>query len=177
MSGHNKWSQIKEKKGKEDAKKSKLFSILVKTITIEARKAAGNKNAPNLRAAVEKAKTVNMPSDNIERAIERGFGALGGGLEEVVYEAYGPGGVAMIIEGLTDNKNRTTPEIRHFFSEHGGNLSAQGSVLWAFDKKENHWEAKTKVTLSPSDQNKLNDLLAVLEEHEDIKNIYTNICE
>lgn len=140
MSGHNKWSQIKHKKGAEDAKRSKLFSMLVRTITVEAKNANGNREAPSLKSAISRAKIANMPADNIERAIERGFGAGADNFEEVTYEAYGPGGVALIIIGLTDNKNRTTPEIKHLLSQHGANLGTQGSTLWAFKKNEsNDW--------------------------------------
>lgn len=175
MSGHNKWSQIKEKKGKEDAKKSKAFSMMAKTLAVEAKKAKGDKNAPNVRAAVERAKAINMPNDNIERAIAKGSGADAGAMEEVVYEAYGPGGVAFLIEGITDNKNRTTQEVKHIFSKNGGNLGAQGSVLWAFTKTaEGAWQAQNPVPLSDSDRPAFERIVDELEDHEDIKNIYTN---
>jgi YebC/PmpR family DNA-binding regulatory protein len=129
MSGHNKWSQIKEQKGKTDAQKSKIFSMYAKVISIEAKKAAGDRNAAGLKAAIDRAKAANVPNDNIERAVKKGFGGEGGSMEEVVYEGYGPGGIAFLLEGITDNKNRTTQEIKHILSKNGGNLGAQGSVM------------------------------------------------
>ena len=177
MSGHNKWTQIKHKKGAEDAKRSKLFSMLVRTITIEAKLAGGNREAPSLKAAVARAKAANMPLDNIERAVEKGFGAGADSFEEVIYETYGPGGVAILIIGLTDNKNRTTPEIKHILSKQGLSLSPQGSTQWAFVKKEDEWQAQNPVPLATTDQNKLQELLEVLNEHEDVKNVFHNAQE
>jgi len=177
MSGHNKWTQIKHKKGAEDIKRSKLFSMLVRTINVEARLANGNREAPGLKAAIVRAKAANMPLDNIERAIEKGFGAGAESFEEVVYEAYGPGGVALLIVGLTDNKNRTTPKIKHLFSKHGVNLSPQGATQWAFIKKEDEWQAQNTLPLAKAEQEKLQALLEALGEHEDIKNIFHNADE
>lgn len=175
MSGHNKWSQIKEKKGKEDAKKSKLFSMYSRQITIESKKAGGDHQLPNLRAAIDRAKAVNMPNDVIDRAVAKGAGAGAESFVEVIYEAYGPGGVALIIEGITDNKNRTTPEIRHLLADNGGNLGTQGSTLWAFTKGlGGAYTPNTKISLSPEDSNKLKNLLEKLESHEDIKTVCTN---
>lgn len=134
MSGHNKWSQIKLKKGKTDAKKGLVFSKLARQIANEARAAKGNKEAPALRAAIERARKENMPSDNIERAIKRATEAGAKQLEPVLYEAYGPGGVALIIETLTDNKNKTSAEIKHMLSEKGGHLASPGAAAWAFQK-------------------------------------------
>ncbi len=137
MSGHNKWSTIKHKKGRADAKRGKIFTKIIREITVSARESGGDVEAnPRLRAAVAAAKAANMPADNIKRAIDRGTGALPGvTYEEVRYEGYGPGGVAMMLECLTDNKNRTTPEVRHLFSKHGGNLGENGSVGWLFTRK------------------------------------------
>lgn len=174
MSGHNKWSQIKEKKGKTDAQKSKIFSMYAKVITMEAKKAKGDKNAPGLKAAIDRAKTFNVPNDNIERAVKKGMGAEANSMEEVIYEAYGPAGVAFLIEGITDNKNRTTQEIKHLLSKNGGNLGGQGSVMWAFTKTSDGYEAQTPLDLSPSDQENILKLYNELDGHEDIKNIYTN---
>ncbi|HRZ30198.1 MAG TPA: YebC/PmpR family DNA-binding transcriptional regulator [Candidatus Paceibacterota bacterium] len=175
MSGHNKWSQIKNKKGVTDAKRSKLFSMLVRMITMEAKKAGGNKEAPSLKSAIVRAKEANMPLDNIERAIQKGFGGGAENFEEVTYEAYGPAGVALIITGVTDNKNRTTPEIKHILSNHGGSLGAQGSTMWAFAKnEEGDFVPQTPLPLSEEDQEKLNNLVEEIEGHEDIKNIYHN---
>ncbi len=174
MSGHNKWSQIKNKKGVTDAKRSKLFSMLVRQITVEAKNAGGNREFSSLKSAVQRAKDENMPADNIERAIQKGFGGGANNFEEVIYEAYCPAGVAMIITGITDNKNRTTPEIKHLLSEHNGNLGAQGSVLWAFDKKDDNWEPKNLMELSQVDQEKILALIDELEDHDDIKGVYHN---
>ncbi|RMG85618.1 MAG: YebC/PmpR family DNA-binding transcriptional regulator [Chloroflexi bacterium] len=137
MSGHSKWSTIKRKKGAEDAKRGKIFTRLARDITLAARSGGGDENAnPKLKLAIQKAKAANMPKDNIERAIKRGTGEIDGGdMEELVYEGYGPEGVAFIVEALTDNKNRTLAEVKHAFSKGGGNLASAGSVLWQFDQK------------------------------------------
>ena len=175
MSGHNKWSQIKEKKGREDAKKSKLFSMYSRQITIESKRSSGDRNAPSLRAAIDRARAVNMPNDVIDRAVTKGAGGGSDSFEEVTYEAYGPGGVAIIIEGITDNKNRTTPEIRHLLSEHGGNLGTQGSASWAFQKSATGSIVPTTlIPLPESEADKLANLLEKLEDHEDIKRVVTN---
>src|SRR5687768_10888661 len=137
MSGHSKWSTIKHKKGAADAKRGKIFTRIIKEMTVAARLGGGDAEAnPRLRAAVAEAKANNMPKDNIERAIKRGTGEIEGvSYEEVTYEGYGPGGVAIIVEALTDNTNRTTPEIRHMFEKHGGSLGTPGSVRFQFAKK------------------------------------------
>jgi YebC/PmpR family DNA-binding regulatory protein len=137
MSGHSKWSSIKHKKAARDAKRGKLFTKLIKEITIAARLGGGDLNSnPRLRAAVTAARAQSMPNDNIERAIKKGTGELGGGqLEEVVYEGYGPGGVAVIVDVLTDNRNRVVAELRFIFSRHGGNLGEAGCVAWMFKKR------------------------------------------
>jgi YebC/PmpR family DNA-binding regulatory protein len=137
MSGHSKWSTIKHKKGAADAKRGKVFTRIIKEMTVAARLGGGDiEGNPRLRAAVAEAKASNMPKDNIDRAIKRGTGELEGAIyEEVTYEGYAPGGVAIIVEALTDNTNRTTPEIRHMFEKHGGNLGTPGSVRFQFEKK------------------------------------------
>lgn len=137
MSGHSKWSTIKHKKGAADAKRGKIFTRIIKEMTIAARLGGGDVDGnPRLRAAVAEAKANNMPKDNIDRAVKRGTGEIeGASYEEQVYEGYGPGGVAVIVETLTDNGNRTTPEIRRIFEKHGGNLGTPGSVRFQFDKK------------------------------------------
>src|ERR1700754_989625 len=137
MSGHSKWSTIKHKKGAADAKRGKIFTRILKEMTVAARMGGGDPNGnPRLRAAVAEAKASNMPKDNIDRAIKRGTGELEGATyEEITYEGYGPGGVAIICECLTDNTNRTTPEIRHTFEKYGGNLGTPGSVRFQFEKK------------------------------------------
>jgi YebC/PmpR family DNA-binding regulatory protein len=137
MSGHSKWSSIKHKKAARDAKRGKLFTKLIKEIMIAARLGGGDINAnPRLRTAVTTAKTQSMPNDNIDRAIKKGTGELGGvQLEQIAYEGYGPGGVALIVEALTDNRNRLVAEVRFIFSRHGGHLGEAGSVAWMFKKK------------------------------------------
>ncbi len=173
MSGHNKWSQIKEKKGATDAKRSKLFSKFAKLIRVEARLAKGDLNSPTLKAAMEKARIANMPKDNIDRAITSALSAQAD--EKVVYEAYGPGGCALIIEGLTDNSNRTVQEIKHLLSEHGAALGTPGSVMWAFNKNsDGGYTPMASLPLSPEDGEKLDALLEELDEHEDVQEIYTN---
>ena len=137
MSGHSKWSSIKHKKAARDAKRGKLFTKLIKEITIAARLGGGDINAnPRLRTAVTAAKTQSMPNDNIDRALKKGTGELGGAqLEEVTYEGYGPAGVAIIANVLTDNRNRIVAELRFIFSRHGGHLGESGCVAWMFKKK------------------------------------------
>ncbi len=137
MSGHSKWSTIKHKKAALDAKRGKMFTKVIKELTISARVGGGDPNAnARLRNAIADAKASNMPADNIKRAIQKGTGELPGvSYEDVTYEGYGPGGVAILVEVLTDNKMRTTPEIRHLLSKHGGNLGDVNSVAWMFEKK------------------------------------------
>jgi YebC/PmpR family DNA-binding regulatory protein len=137
MSGHSKWSTIKRKKGAIDAKRGRIFTRLIKEITIAARIGGGDQNGnPRLRTAVLAAKADNMPKDNIDRAIKKGTGELEGfTIEEYTYEGYGPGGVAIMVEVMTDNKNRATAELRHAFSKHNGNMGEAGCVAWMFQKK------------------------------------------
>ncbi len=137
MSGHNKWSTIKHKKGAADAKRGKLFSKIIKEITIAARMGGGDPEGnPRLRTAVNAARAANMPKDNVEKAIKRGTGEIAGvNYEEITYEGYGPGGVAVLVEALTDNKNRTVAEVRHIFEKYNGNLGETGCVSWMFKKE------------------------------------------
>jgi YebC/PmpR family DNA-binding regulatory protein len=174
MSGHNKWSQIKRQKGSEDAKRSKLFGMLGRTIAMESKKAGGNKDTPGLKSAIEKARKENMPNENIERAIAKGAGAGAESFEEVVYEAYGPGGAAIIAEGTTDSRNRTNNEIKHLLAENGGTLGNPGSATWAFTKTSDGWEPNMLMELSPEETEKLILLLEKFEDHADIKEIFTN---
>jgi YebC/PmpR family DNA-binding regulatory protein len=137
MSGHSKWATIKHKKGALDAKRGKIFTRLIKEITISAKQGGGDPDGnPRLRGAIAAAKAENMPADNIKRAIQRGTGELEGvNYEEITYEGYGPGGVAVIVDVLTDNKNRAVSEVRHAFTKNGGNLGESNSVSWMFSKK------------------------------------------
>lgn len=187
MSGHNKWSQIKLKKGKTDAKRGLVFSKYAKLIANEARAAKGNRDAPALRAAIERARKENMPSDNIERAIKKATEGGGAALEAVLYEGYGPGGVAMLIEALTDSRNKTSSEIKHILAEHGGNLAGPGAAVWAFGKLDTNtrmgandtntgekWKAVTTVPLSDEDLKKLEKLVEALEGNEEVQEVVTN---
>jgi YebC/PmpR family DNA-binding regulatory protein len=137
MSGHSRWSQIKRKKGKTDVQRGKLFSKILREITVAARNGGGDSKVNmRLKAAMESAKEANMPHDNIKRAIQKGTGELPGeSYDEITYEGYAPGGVAIMIRVLTDNRNRTAPEIRHTFEKHGGNMGASGAVGWMFERK------------------------------------------
>ena len=137
MSGHSKWHSIKHKKGAADAKRGKLFTRIIKELTVAARDGGGDPDSnPRLRTVIADAKAANMPADNIKRAIRRGTGEEPGvSYEEVTYEGYGPGGVALLLEVLTDNKNRAVGEIRHLLTKHGGNLGSSNSVAWMFDKR------------------------------------------
>jgi YebC/PmpR family DNA-binding regulatory protein len=137
MSGHSKWHTIKHKKGALDAKRGKVFTKLIREMTIAARIGGGDPNAnPRLRTAVDKAKAANMPADNITRAIKKGTGELeGASYEDLLLEGFGPGGVAILVEGTTDNRNRTVSEIRHLFTKNGGNLGTTGAVAWLFERR------------------------------------------
>jgi YebC/PmpR family DNA-binding regulatory protein len=136
MSGHSKWATIKHKKAALDAKRGKAFTRLIKEITIAARNGGDPDGNPRLRTAILAAKAVSMPSDNIKKAVMRGTGELEGGqIEEVMFEGYGPGGAAVLVNVATDNRNRTVSEIRHLFSKNGGNMGEQGSVAWMFERK------------------------------------------
>ncbi|MCX6819907.1 MAG: YebC/PmpR family DNA-binding transcriptional regulator [Candidatus Adlerbacteria bacterium] len=172
MSGHSKWAKLKHTKGKTDTQKSKLFSKLVKIIGGELKKAKGDKTAPGVRQAVEKAKAANMPANNIERALSKSDGKE---LEQVVYEAYGPGGCALIIEGYTDSRNRTSQELKHLLSLHGGSIATPGAALWAFQKNAaGNLEPLSAIELSDEDSQKMADLSDALEEHDDVSEVYSN---
>ncbi|OGI87416.1 hypothetical protein A2995_01565 [Candidatus Nomurabacteria bacterium RIFCSPLOWO2_01_FULL_33_24] len=173
MSGHNKWSKIKYKKEQTDSKKSQIFSKIVRLITVEAKKARGDVNFPGLKTAIDKAKSVNMPSENVDRAIKKG-GDSKENLEITTYEAYGPGGVGMIIEALSDNRNKISAEIKHLLSKNNASLGAQGSVTWGFTKKDGGWEPKTTIDLSDEDLEKLSNLIDQIEENEDVQEVFTN---
>ncbi len=177
MSGHNKWSQIKRQKGVTDAKKSKIFSKFSRIIATEAKIAKGNKDAPGLRAAIEKARKANMPSDNIERAIKKASEG-GAQMEAIMYEAYGPGGVGIIIEALTDNRNKAAQEIKFILSKNNATLGAIGSVAWAFIKEKGEhgfeWKPSTTIPLSDEDLASLDTLVDELEENDEVQEVFTN---
>lgn len=176
MAGHNRWTQIKRQKSVTDAKKSKIFSKIVRYIAVEARLSQG-KDSPGLRSAIEKAKKVNMPSENIERAVKKAS-EPGVNMENITYEAYGPGGVGIIIETLTDSKNRTAQEIKHILSKNGFALGGIGSVVWGFNKEKTEegmiWKPNILTPLSDTDLGLLEKLVDELEENDDVQDVYTN---
>lgn len=174
MSGHNKWAQIKRQKGAADAAKSNLWGKLGKRIAVESKKANGDVNTSGLRSMIETAKKANMPKDTIERAIQKGTASDAASLESITYETYGPGGSAIIIQTVTDSRNRTAQEIKHLLSKNGLALAAPGSALWAFEKTAEGFEPKTTVPLSEEDNAKLAQILEAIDEHDDVEDVFTN---
>ncbi len=176
MAGHNKWSKIKRQKEKTDAQKSKIYGKLVRMISVEAKKAQGNVSAPGLRAAIEKARSLNVPNDNILRALKRA-GEADGDLESITYEAYGPGGCALIIEALTSNKNKAAQEIKHILSNHNISLAGIGSASWAFEKTTEGWIPNVTVSLEEKDGQLLEQIIDELEENDEVQEVFTNVSE
>jgi YebC/PmpR family DNA-binding regulatory protein len=174
MSGHNKWSKIKHKKAGTDAAKSKIFSKLARAISTASRQVNGDVNSPTLRAVIEKAREYNMPSDNIERAVKKGAGADAESLEHITYEAYGPGGSALIIEALTSNRNKAAQEVKFILSKNGFALANPGSASWAFTKENSEWVPKQLVAISEEDGNVLEKLIEELEDNDEVQDVYTN---
>lgn len=173
MSGHNKWSKIKHKKAATDAVKSRVFSKHSAMIAMESRKAGGDVHSPGLAAAIERAKKDSMPKDNIDRAVAKGRGAEGTALQEVIFEAFGPGGVGMIITAVTDNNNRTSQEVRHIFSKAGYALGTPGTAMWAFAKGDEGYAPQNPLELGDQDGEKLAELIEALEEQSDVQDIFT----
>ncbi len=174
MSGHNKFSKIKRLKAKNDGQKAALFTKMAKMLQLEAKKAGGNVTSSGLKSAIEKAKTAGMPNDNIDRAIKKATEVDTNKMEEMTYEAYGPGGVALIIEALASNKNKAAQEIKFILSKNGGVLATSGAASWAFDKKGKEWEAKTMAGVSKEDADQVQGLIEALEDNEDVQDVYTN---
>lgn len=174
MSGHSKWSTIKHKKALTDAKKSKEFGKLAQLIAVESKKVGGDPSSPSLKLAIDKAKAANMPKDNIERAIQKGKGGEGAEMDHITYELYGPGGVALLADTLTDNNNRTNQELKHLVSKLGYQIAEPGAASWAFTKENMEWKPTTTVPLSDEDTEKLQVLVDAIEEHEDVQGVYTN---
>lgn len=172
MAGHNKWTQIKRQKGASDAKRSQLFSKLSRMISSQVKVANGDRNALLVRQAIEKAKAADMPVDTIERAISKATESKE--MESITYEAYGPGGAGMIIEVLTDSRNRAAQEVRHILTKNGFALGAIGSVMWAFQKENGELAPTTTVPLSEEDSNSLSALIDELENNEDVQEVITN---
>jgi YebC/PmpR family DNA-binding regulatory protein len=174
MSGHNKFSKIKHLKAKNDAQKSKAFGKYVRLITVESKKAKGILSSPGLAVAIEKARKENMPNDTIDRAVKKGATDNGAAMETIMYEAYGPGGVAMLIEALTDNRNKAAQEIKHILSLHSFELAAPGSASWAFQKANNIWTATTTTPLEDADIEILSQLVDDLENNDEVQEVFTN---
>jgi YebC/PmpR family DNA-binding regulatory protein len=173
MSGHNKWSKIKHKKAVTDAQRSRMFSKHSRLITVEAQRANGNRTSPSLVAAIERAKRDAMPKDNIERAISKGTAVGGNQLQTVLFEAYGPGGTALLITAITDNNNRTNQLIKHTLSKAGYQLAAPGSASWAFYKDGEQYRPITPTTLSDNDGEALATLIEQLADLDDVQDIFT----
>ena len=175
MAGHSKWAQIKRGKAVTDAARARVFSRFARLIALESKKAGGSITAPGLAAVIARAKAANMPKDNIERAIAKGASKDSGELEQVVYEAYGPGGIAILIDALTDNKNRTTQEIKHLLSKNGIELATPGAASWAFTKSAAEYAPNEPLLeISGEEEEKVSALLDALDEHEDVQNVFTN---
>ena len=176
MAGHSKWAQIKRQKGVTDAARSRVFSRHARVVALESKKANGNILSPALIAVIERAKAANMPKDNIERAIAKGVAKDATAVEQVVYELYGPGGVAIIATAFTDNKNRTTQEIKHLLSKNGFVLGALGSAAWAFIKSpDGRFTAhEPLIEVTGEDEEVLSKLLTFLDEHDDVQEVFTN---
>lgn len=174
MAGHNKWAQIKRQKGAADAAKSNLWGKLGKRIAVESKKANGDVNAANLRAIIETAKKTNMPKDTIERAIAKGTSTDAASLEQVIYEAYGPGGAAVIIQALTDNTNRTLQELKAVFAKHDIALATPGAALWAFDATAEGYIPKTSIPLSEDHSAALMKVMELIDALDDVEEVYTN---
>jgi YebC/PmpR family DNA-binding regulatory protein len=175
MSGHSKWSQIKRQKSVTDAAKSRVFSRYARLIALESKKANGVLSVPSLSVVIARAKAANMPKDNIERAIAKGLSKDASDLEPVVYEAYGPGGTALLVSALTDNKNRTTQEIKHLLSLQEVTLASPGAASWAFTKtSEGFAPNEPLIEVGGSDEERLSAILEALDEHDDVQQVFTN---
>ncbi len=176
MAGHSKWAQIKRQKAVTDGARSRVFSRLAREITLESKRVTGNISSPSLSAVIARAKAANMPKDNIDRAVSKGTSALGGELEQVAYELYGPGGVAVIATAVTDSRNRTTQEIKHLLSKNGYELGNPGSASWAFTKTPDgrYIANEPKMEVVGEDEEKLSQLLTLLDEYDDVQEVFTN---
>ena len=174
MAGHNKWSKIKRQKAGTDAAKSKIFSKFAKAIATASKEAKGDITSPVLRAAIDKAREFNMPNDNIERAVKKGIGAEAEAMEAITYEAYGPGGCALIIEALTTNRNKAAQEVKFILSKNGFALAAPGSASWAFGKENGEWIPNQTIPLSEEDGTILEKLIDELEDNDEVLDVYTN---
>lgn len=177
MSGHSKWANIKHKKAAVDAQRGKVFTKMAKLISVAVKAANGDVTHPAVITAIEKAKKYDVPKDNIERAIRKGSDKDAAAMEQVTYEGYGPGGVGLIIEAVTDNRNRTGQEVKHAFSKNGYSMGVPGSVSWGFARnRDGEWEptAGTEIPISDNDSNALESLIEQFEELDDVTDVYVN---
>ena len=178
MAGHNKWSKVKHKKAVTDAAKSKVYSKYNKLIQIAIKEAGGDVNSTSVQRVIEKAKSENVPKDNIERAIKKATGADASQLNEVLYEGYGPAGVGFLIRVVTDNTNRSVTEVKTIFTKNGGNFASTGAVSWAFTRDENgDWKPNpgTELELEGEDREKVEKLIEAFQENDDVVDVYTNL--
>lgn len=176
MAGHSKWAQIKRQKAVTDAAKSRVFSRYARLITLESKNAGGNVSSPSLKAVIDRAKAANMPKDNIERAVAKGASKDAGEMERVVYESYGPGGVALVVDALTDSRNRTTQEVKLIFTKSAVELANPGAATWAFSKlpEGGYKPNEPLMDISEEDGEKLAALLDKLDDQDDVQAVYTN---
>lgn len=172
MSGHSKWSKVKNRKAVTDVKKNKIYTKMAKVLSVEVKKANGDIKAANVQAAIKKAHEYNVPNENIERALKKNNDSAQ--MESIMYEAYGPGGVALMIEALTDNRNKAAGEVKHILVEHGSALAAPGSASWAFTKTAEGYMPNTMAPISEEDGIKLDALIEDLEDNDEVQEIYTN---
>ncbi len=176
MAGHSKWAQIKRQKAVTDAAKGRIFSRFSREITLESKKAGGSVTAPGLAAVISRAKAANMPKDNIDRAVAKGVSKDAGDVEQVVYEFYGPGGIAVVVSALTDSRNRTTQEIKLMLTKNGFDLGTPGSATWAFTKSPEGRFAPNEplIEVSDQDERRLSNIMTLLDEQDDVQLIATN---
>ena len=172
MSGHSKWSQIKHKKGVSDQKKGQLFSKLSKKISIAARDGADHSSNYKLQSVIDEARSFNMPKENVERAIKRASEKGAAALDTLIIQAMGPSSIAIVIEAITDNKNRTLNELKHLLAEHEVKMVPENSLNWMFTK---NWEPNAPLEATPEDQQKLDRLFEALDNQADVENVYTNL--
>jgi len=175
MSGHNKWSQIKNQKAKTDGQKSKIYSKHARLIAMEAKKAGTNLLSPSLSAAIDRAKKENVPKDVIDRAVKKGGETGADQMEAITYEAYGPGGCAIMIDALTENRNKAAQEVKHILSKNGFSIAMPGSASWAFTRENMEWVPNMTVDLSDEDLAVLEKLTSDLEDNDEVQNVYTNV--
>jgi len=175
MSGHNKWSQIRVQKAKTDGQKSKIYSKHARLIALEAKAAGTNLLSPSLTAAIERAKKENVPKDVIDRAVKKGGESGGEQMEAITYEAYGPGGCAIMIDALTENRNKAAQEVKHILSKNGFSIATPGSASWAFTRENMEWVPNMTVDLSDEDLLVLEKLITDLEDNDEVQSVYTNV--